>query len=57
VQKALGVFAGEKMNHKPVTLMKAKGSESQWVRLEGLADAGKVVDEFRSLSMGGMKHE
>lgn len=57
VQKALGVFAGEKMNHKPVTLMKAKGSESQWVRLEGLADADKVVGEFRKLSMEGMKHE
>jgi protein SCO1/2 len=57
VQKALGVFAGEKMNHKPVTLMKAKGSATQWVRLEGLADAGQVVDEFRKLDMEGMKHE
>lgn len=57
VQKALGVFAGEKMNHKPVTLMKAKGSETQWVRLEGLADAGQVVDEYRKLAMEGMKHD
>lgn len=57
VQKALGVFAGEKMNHKPVTLMKARGAESQWVRLEGLADADKVVGEFRKLSMEGMNHE
>lgn len=57
VQKALGVFAGEKMNHKPVTLMKAEGSRSQWVRLEGLADAGQVVEEYRKLAMEGMKHE
>lgn len=52
VQNAFGVFAGEKMNHKPITFMKAKGSDSQWVRLEGLADAGQIVDEYRKLGAG-----
>lgn len=57
VQKALGVFAGEKMNHKPVTLIKGEGADTQWVRLEGLADAGQVADEYRKLTIEGMKHE
>jgi len=56
VQKAFGVFAGEKMNHKPITFIKAKGSQTQWVRLEGLAEAGQIVDEYEKLDMAGMKH-
>ena len=55
VQKAFGVFAGEKMNHKPITFMKAKGAGSSWMRLEGLADAGQIVKEYDALAMAGMQ--
>ncbi|MBI3902526.1 MAG: SCO family protein [Nitrosomonadales bacterium] len=51
VQRAFGVFAGDKMDQKPVTLMKAKGSGKQWVRLDGLADAGQIVSEYDKLNM------
>lgn len=59
VQKAFGVWDGEKMNHKPVTLLKAKGSDRQWVRIEGLAEADQIVAEYHKLGMAQMqmKHE
>jgi protein SCO1/2 len=56
-QKAFGVFAGEKMNHKPITFLKAKGSDTRWIRLEGLAEADQVINEYDKLSMEKMKHE
>lgn len=49
VQKAFGVFAGDKMDQKPVTFLKAKGSENSWVRLEGLVDAHGIIKEFDKL--------
>lgn len=57
VQKAFGVLAGEKMNHKPITFLKAKGSDTQWLRLEGLAEADQIVAEYKKLGMEQMKHE
>jgi protein SCO1/2 len=51
VQKAFNVFAGEKMNHKPITFMKAKGSDNQWERLEGLAEANQILNEYDKLAM------
>lgn len=57
VQKAFGVFTGEKMNQKAATFLKAKGSSTEWVRLEGLAEPGQVIDEYNKLGMNGMKHE
>lgn len=51
-QKAFGVFAGEKMNHKPITFLKAKGSNSQWIMLEGLAEADQIIKEYDKLSSG-----
>jgi protein SCO1/2 len=56
VQNAFGVFAGEKMNHKPVTFLKAKGSENQWVRLDGLINAPDVIKEFDKLNISEHKH-
>ena len=56
-QKAFGAFAGEKMNHKPITFLKGNGADAQWVRLEGLAEAGQVIDEYNQLAMKGMKHD
>jgi protein SCO1 len=57
VQNAFGVLAGEKMNHRPVTFLKAKGSDTQWLRLEGLAEADQIVAEYKKLGMEQMKHE
>jgi protein SCO1/2 len=57
VQKAFGAFAGEKMNHKPVTFLKAKGSDTKWVRMEGLAEAGQILGEYDKLDMSGMNHD
>jgi len=49
VQKAFAVFAGDKMDQKPVTFLKAKGSANSWVRLDGLVDAQDIVKEFDKL--------
>jgi protein SCO1/2 len=48
VQKAFDVFAGEKMNHKPITFIKPKGSEN-WLRMEGLVEADQVLKEYEKL--------
>jgi protein SCO1/2 len=50
VQHAFGVFAGDKMNHKPLTFLKAKGSDSLWTRLDGLVEAGEIIKEFDKLN-------
>lgn len=49
VQKAFAVFAGDKMDQKAVTFLKAKGSANSWVRLDGLIDAQDIVKEFDKL--------
>ncbi len=49
-QKAFGVFAGEKMNHKSVTFLKAKGEKNTWIRIDGLAESGQIVDELEKLN-------
>ena len=50
VQKAFGIYAGEKMNHTPVTFLKAQGVESTWVRIDGLAKAVDILKELDQLS-------
>jgi protein SCO1/2 len=50
VQRAFGVYAGDKMNHKPLTFLKAKKSEKSWVRLEGLSDAKGIISELDKLA-------
>jgi protein SCO1/2 len=49
VQKAFGVYRGNKMNHEPTTLLKAADGET-WFRMDGLASAADVVAEYRRLS-------
>jgi protein SCO1/2 len=55
-QKAFGVFAGEKMNHKPLIFLKSKNSGNQWVRIEGLAEAGQVIQEYEKISAEKSSH-
>lgn len=49
VQRAFGVFRGNKMSHTPVTFLRASGAASQWVRLDGLASARDIIKEYRNL--------
>lgn len=49
IQKAFGVYRGDKMNHVPVTFLRTAPGAS-WVRLDGLVSADRVVREFRSLA-------
>ena len=55
-QKAFGAFAGEKMNHKALTFLKAKGSGTQWVRIDGLAEAGQIINEYEKISGDKLSH-
>jgi protein SCO1/2 len=48
VQRSLGVYRGTKLNHEPVTLMKAP--DKKWLTLKGFTSASDLVDEYRSYS-------
>lgn len=50
VQRAFGAFRGDKMNHAPVTFLRAGGAGNVWVRLEGLASAPDIVREYSDLA-------
>lgn len=48
VLRAFNALSGSKMNHKPFTLFKVPGDEG-WTRVEGLAGANALADEYRHL--------
>jgi len=48
VERAFGAFRGAKMNHEPLTFIRAKESEP-WVRITGIASAEDMISEYRSL--------
>jgi protein SCO1 len=48
LQKAFDVYRGDKMNHAPVTFLRA-GAGKAWVRLDGFAPASAVLQEYREL--------
>ncbi len=48
-QRAFGVWRGDKMNHDPVTLLRA-GPGQPWLRLDGLASAADLLREYRQLA-------
>lgn len=50
VQRAFDAYRGGKMNHAPLTLLRAGGDSQSWVRLDGLASATDIVDEYRKLA-------
>jgi protein SCO1 len=47
-QKAFGAYRGDKMNHVPVTFLRASPGKP-WVRLVGFPKAEEVVEEYRQL--------
>jgi protein SCO1/2 len=49
VQRAFDAYRGSKMNHAPLTLLRAS-SGSPWVRLDGFASASELVAEVKKLS-------
>jgi len=49
VEKAFDAFAGSKMNHRPLTFLRAPGS-GDWVRIDGFASAAELAAEVRSLT-------
>ena len=51
VQKAFNAYRGDKMNHSPVTFLRAAPGKP-WVRLDGLASPDLVIKEYRSLVKG-----
>jgi protein SCO1/2 len=52
VQRAFGVYGGDKMNHDPVTFLRA-GPASPWIRIDGFTTADDLLREYHSLSGGG----
>jgi len=48
VQRAFDAYRGDKMNHLPLTFIRGPNS-TQWTRIEGLASAGDLIQEYRSL--------
>jgi protein SCO1/2 len=48
VQKAFDVYRGSKMNHLPVSFLRASPSEP-WTRIEGFASSRDLVQEYGTL--------
>jgi protein SCO1/2 len=49
VQRAFGVYRGDKMNHQPATFLRA-APDQPWVRLDGFASAADILREVGQLS-------
>lgn len=49
VQRAFDVYRGDKMDHLPVTFLRA-ASGKPWVRLDGFASAADILHEYRQLT-------
>jgi protein SCO1/2 len=47
-QRAFDVYRGEKMNHAPVTLLRAAPGQP-WLRIEGFVTPDELMDEYRKL--------
>jgi len=48
IEKAFDAYRGQKMSHEPLTLIRAN-PDSPWVRLDGIASAEEIVNEYRQL--------
>lgn len=47
-QRAFGVYYGDKMDHTPVTLLRAAPGKA-WLRIDGFASADDLLHEYRKL--------
>ena len=48
VQKAFGAYRANKMQHEPITYLRARPSEP-WVKLNGLMSASQLLSEYHKL--------
>ncbi len=48
-QRAFDVYRGDKMNHIPVTLLRAAHGK-RWLRIDGFASADDLLREYRTLA-------
>ena len=48
VMTAFGAFAGDKANHRPITLLRPANGKD-WIRIEGFASADTLAGELRGL--------
>jgi protein SCO1/2 len=48
VQRAMGTFRGDKMEHTPVTFLRAERGD-RWVRIDGFASADELARELQGL--------
>jgi len=48
LQKAFEVYRGDKMNHAPVSFLRAAPGKP-WIRLDGFASPDQLVQEYRAL--------
>lgn len=48
VQRAFGIYSGDKMTHEPLTLIRHAGSRS-WVRIDGFANPDELASEYRKV--------
>jgi protein SCO1/2 len=48
-QRAFDVYRGDKMNHNPVTLLRAVPGRP-WVRVDGFSTAADLLNEYRNLT-------
>lgn len=46
VQRAFGIYSGDKMTHEPLTLIRHAGGRS-WVRIDGFANPDELAVEYR----------
>ena len=52
LQKAFDVYRGDKMNHAPVTFLRAAPGKS-WIRLDGLREPADIVKEYLAVAGRG----
>jgi protein SCO1/2 len=50
VQRAFGVYSGDKMNHAPVTFFRA-APDRPWMQLKGFATADELIHVYKTASM------
>jgi protein SCO1/2 len=48
IQRAFDAWRGDKMNHVPLTFLRAAPGQP-WVRLEGFVSPDQLVAEYRSI--------
>ncbi|WP_299203930.1 SCO family protein [uncultured Amphritea sp.] len=51
LQKAFDIYRGSKMNHEPVTYLRAS-SDKSWTRLDGFPSSDQLISEYHHMKMG-----